>query len=258
MGVAHTPGAMESTRAKYWAFGLLALGLGVASACGGNTESDRAGTGGSNSAGTAGTGGAIGGTPGSGGATGGTGNAGGSGGIDCSQAGCAQAPMCDVGCTDPCGCCPCAEGDVIHVDGGSLVCHGGCYSFIADDAGSGFCGGLIGAQCPADSWCDLPNGCGFPDAPGQCKKKPLGCDADCPGVCGCDGNFYCNECVANAQGIDTSGDTSCFSKDAGVGTGCQNDGDCNSGLLCCYPCGIPGCQNQCMQPDPNGGCPMFQ
>jgi hypothetical protein len=33
---------------------------------------------------------------------------------------------------------------------------------------------------------------------------------------------------------------------------------CAPGLLCCYPCGIPGCQNQCMQPDPNTNmCPLF-
>ncbi len=27
------------------------------------------------------------------------------------------------------------------------------------------------------------------------------CTADCPGVTGCDGKFYCNECVANSEGI---------------------------------------------------------
>ena len=27
------------------------------------------------------------------------------------------------------------------------------------------------------------------------------CPQDCPGVTGCDGNFYCNECAANQQGI---------------------------------------------------------
>jgi len=27
------------------------------------------------------------------------------------------------------------------------------------------------------------------------------CTADCPGVVGCDGNTYCNECEANKAGV---------------------------------------------------------
>jgi len=29
----------------------------------------------------------------------------------------------------------------------------------------------------------------------------IDCTADCPGVTGCDGKTYCNECIANQQGI---------------------------------------------------------
>lgn len=29
----------------------------------------------------------------------------------------------------------------------------------------------------------------------------IDCTADCPGVTGCDGNTYCNECLANQNGI---------------------------------------------------------
>jgi hypothetical protein len=35
----------------------------------------------------------------------------------------------------------------------------------------------------------------------QDQFQTIDCTADCPGVTGCDGNFYCNECIANQQGI---------------------------------------------------------
>lgn len=46
----------------------------------------------------------------------------------------------------------------------------------------------------------------------SCKEKncydaemeanhPGFCTQDCPGVCGCDGKTYCNECIANSKGI---------------------------------------------------------
>ncbi len=55
-------------------------------------------------------------------ATGGT-----SSGIDCSQVGCAAPPLCSVGCTEPCGCCPCSEGTVQS----NLVCTNGCWASAA-------------------------------------------------------------------------------------------------------------------------------
>lgn len=35
------------------------------------------------------------------------------------------------------------------------------------------------------------------------------------------------------------------------GSVCTQDADCANGLLCCYPCGIPGCENQCTVPVDN-------
>ncbi len=91
-------------------------------------------------AGTANTGGASavtsGGNPAVGGVTsaGGANPAGGSvatggtsGGIDCSRVGCAAPPLCSVGCTEPCGCCPCSEGTVQD----NLVCANGCWASAA-------------------------------------------------------------------------------------------------------------------------------
>ena len=33
------------------------------------------------------------------------------------------------------------------------------------------------------------------------KAKDSPCLTDCPGVTGCDGKLYCNECEANSKGI---------------------------------------------------------
>lgn len=33
------------------------------------------------------------------------------------------------------------------------------------------------------------------------ERKGSFCPTDCPGVTGCDGKFYCNECEANRNGI---------------------------------------------------------
>ena len=40
------------------------------------------------------------------------------------------------------------------------------------------------------------------------------------------------------------------------GSVCTENVQCASGLLCCYPCGIPGCENQCTVPV-EASCPMF-
>jgi hypothetical protein len=45
----------------------------------------------------------------------------------------------------------------------------------------------------------------------------------------------------------------------GEGEVCEDTPDaCQPGLLCCYPCGIPDCQNKCLKPDPRTMmCPLF-
>lgn len=54
----------------------------------------------------------------------------------------------------------------------------------------------------------LTIGVSFTSCKKDCYDKELeeqfytiDCTADCPGVTGCDGKTYCNECIANSQGI---------------------------------------------------------
>ena len=80
------------------------------------------------------------------------------------------------------------------------------------DAGAIGCGARLGNTCPANMFCDFtPDAmCGFGDQPGTCQPKPQICTADCPGVCGCDGTFYCNACDAQRLGVDDNpSNTSC-------------------------------------------------
>lgn len=75
------------------------------------------------------------------------------------------------------------------------------------------CGGKQGAPCPPDQWCDFPPDalCGGFDSTGVCMPQPMDCfPDDCPGVCGCDGSFYCNACLANQAGTDASTNLGCI------------------------------------------------
>ncbi len=70
--------------------------------------------------------------------------------------------------------------------------------------------------------------------------------------CGNDGKVTCElKCDPN----DGSGGA--CGGDGGPGARCGSDSQCGGGLKCCYPCGIEGCENQCMAPMPNGQCPLF-
>ena len=42
----------------------------------------------------------------------------------------------------------------------------------------------------------------------------------------------------------------------GLNSNCASTSECQLGLLCCYPCGIPGCHDACLAPV-NGGCPLI-
>jgi hypothetical protein len=88
-------------------------------------------------------------------------------------------------------------------------------SCVKDGGPGSTCGGLRGAACSSDSFChfDPAAYCGAADATGVCWPRPQVCPADCPGVCGCDGKFYCNACTAQSMGFDVSMNVSCLTRD---------------------------------------------
>jgi hypothetical protein len=47
--------------------------------------------------------------------------------------------------------------------------------------------------------CTKEGGC--PDERMRKQHRDDICTMDCPGVCGCDGRSYCNECIARREGV---------------------------------------------------------
>jgi hypothetical protein len=113
-----------------------------------------------------------------------------------------------------------ACGTVVDAQHGASTGSGGSTSTTTSTTGSGgapaSCGGKAGTPCGPDQFChyDASSSCGLADATGTCQPEPQGCLDDCPGVCGCDGKFYCNACDANAAGVDASDQTGCMGQDA--------------------------------------------
>jgi hypothetical protein len=167
----------------------------------------------------------------------------------------------------------------------------------ADCADGETCQGA--AVCPCDADCDmedtpgtcvnteLPQGCCFDDGDcdldadaafvcswndmsgdwGRCLWLPDdgSCwdDGDCaPGEV-CNGAQYC-PCDALCGMADMPGKCMDPNQAGDVGDPCgQDGGPCKTGLVCCYPCGIPDCIFECAEPcdasEPwcEGGCPLY-
>lgn len=179
---------------------LALIGFALA-ACGdgGSSDTDSTSPGTSGSAGAAGSSAGTGGTAGAGGGTGGDAGNGGAG-----KAGAAGGPGGGAA-NGGAG----AGGAGASGGTGGAAGKGGSSGASGQAGAPASCGGKLGTPCAPGAFCNLDGTCGAGDQTGTCEPLPGGCTADCPGVCGCNGVFYCNACGAHMAGVSVSKDASC-------------------------------------------------
>jgi hypothetical protein len=218
------------------------------------------------SSGSSGAGAVSSGGAGSGGDSG-AGGGGGTGGIDCSNVGCGMPPLCSSGCQEPCGCCPCAPGELL---GTEYICQGGCFAPRTDggvsctvdgDCPAGFFCRVLeagGMQCAAfaqegdfcggftPAWAEARCAPGFvcTDTPPFLADAPGTCRVPCAGNAQCPTDRYCsatnNVCRDDGACFDD------FDCDASANDyprlRCVGYGDCAGGT-CTYQCGSEACRD---------------
>jgi hypothetical protein len=112
-------------------------------------------------------------------------------------------------------------------------CDGETQNFCCDLS----CEDADGDGYPGDSDCNDGDPTIHPD-----QDEPCTCDAvdqNCNGVV--------DDCPCGIK---------CDYLQEGEGCGLPDQVEaCDPSLLCCYPCGIPGCENRCTQPE-DGECPI--
>jgi len=124
------------------------------------------------------------------------------------------------------------------------------------------CGGLQGAACPDQQYCDFaPDAqCGAADQTGTCKPRPEGCILIYQPVCGCDDKTYGNACEAASKGVSVAKQGECGAAAKGcdyggkhydVGQGFPSTDGCNS--CSCTGDGQVACTLRACEPQRCGG-----